>query len=410
MSLLPKQQNSIKMIKNIFKVLLLVIIITSCQTKLNKDSYTDNNTLKVDSLVIGAKHVLVSKIMDEGRPIIISLPDNYANSEANYPVLYLTDGLQNIWHTMGSVEVLTRTGSIPPMIIVGIESTDRGRDFTPTVNENNPGSGNGPEFLDFIENELIPYIDSNYRTHPFRVLEGHSLGGLFTATALMERPGLFNAHIIMSPSFWWNNEEIIGKAEVFFKSHQNLENALFFGIGMRESGTKWGMRKELQNFIDVLEANKPVKLRFEHKEFENEGHMSSPLLSTYYGLKSIFSDMTLPKEVEDNYNNETFLNHEKMIMEKYGKEAKQSAENYMILGFQLINEENLLGAITVFKRGVQAYSYDIHLRGFLASTYEKNKNKTKAIETYKKAIEVSKKYKFAREEEFQAHIDRLKSE
>lgn len=284
---------------------LFILLLSACTSAPINDPISSGNS-SVTSLNVGFKHTFVSKIMGEDRPIIISLPEGYEESTASYPVLYLTDGLQNIWHVAGTVEVLTRTGNIPPIIIVGIESTNRDRDFSPTVDSNWPRSGGGPKFLDFIENELIPYIDSNYRTHPYRVLEGHSLGGLFTASALINKPDLFDAYIIMSPSFWWNEQEIIDKAKVFFKLHPTLEKSLFFGIGTLESGTEWGMRKELQNFVDVLTANQPKKLRFEHRELENEGHMSSPLLSNYYGLKFIFSNMKVPDTLIANYSNEGF--------------------------------------------------------------------------------------------------------
>lgn len=395
------------MLKKTIYSLLLVILFTSCQKKINKEISTNKDFETEDSLVIGSKHIFDSKIMDEDRPIIISLPKGYKESDANYPVLYLTDGLQNIWHVIGTVEVLTRTGGIPPMIIVGIESTNRDRDFSPTINKNWPKSGGGPKYLDFIENELIPYIDTNYRTHPFRVLEGHSLGGLFTASVLINKPALFNAHIIMSPSLWWNEHEIINKAKAFFKSHPNLEKRLFFGIGSLESGTEWGMRKELQNFVDVLKENKPEKLHFEHKEMQNEGHMSSPLLSNYYGLKFIFSDMALLDTLITNYSDEEFLKHEKMIMSKYGKEAKQSAEAYVQIASHLMNDNNLSGAITVIKRSVEAYTFDVGLLNFLATIYEKNKNVEKAISTYIEAIRISEKYNYGREEEFRINIKRL---
>ena len=75
-------------------------------------------------LIIGTVITLHSTLLREERPIIIALPDGYDTSRATYPVLYLTDGLQNIWHVMGTIEVLARTGSIPPLIVVGIQSTN----------------------------------------------------------------------------------------------------------------------------------------------------------------------------------------------------------------------------------------------------------------------------------------------
>jgi len=359
-------------------------------------------------LNFGTKLTLHSKIMDEERPIIVALPDGYEENESNYPVLYLTDGLQNIWHVIGSVEVLTRTGSIPPVIIVGIQSTNRDRDFSPTVAKKWPRSGGGPKFLDFIEKELILYIDTNYRTNAYRILEGHSLGGLFTAYTLLNRPDLFDAHIIMSPSFWWNNEEITEKATAFFKSNPTLDKSIFFGIGTLESDTTWGMRKELSNFIEVIKRNKPDKLRFKHMEMEDEGHMSSPLLSNYYGLKFIFADMKLPESLIKNYSDERFLAHENMIMSKYGKEAKQSAESYVQIASYLVQKNNLQGAITVLNRSIQAYPFDISLVQYLASIYEKNNDKARAIATYEQAITVSKKYKYGREAVLRDKIKALK--
>ena len=142
-------------------------------------------------------------------------------------------------------------------------------------------------------------------------------------------------------------------------------------------------------------------------EIENEGHMSSPLLSNYYGLKSIFSDMSLPDEIVENFNSKMFLKHENEIMQKYGQEAKQSEEAYVNLAFGLINKEQFSDAVTVIKRSIEAYDYDVWLRNLLANTYEKNNQIAKAIKAYKDAIEVSKKYKLGKELEFQEHIDRL---
>ena len=388
------------MTKIFLRLILTFTIFSSCQK---------NNTSekKSNQISIATKHVINSEILKENRDILISLPADYEKTTANYPVLVLTDGVQNIKHAIGSIELLTRTGSIPPIIVVGIKSTNRTRDFSPTVSENSPGSGNGPKYLEFIEKEVLTFVKMNYRIHPFTILEGHSLGGLFTAYALMEKPNLFDAHLIMSPSFWWNNEEFIKKSGAFFKANPNLEKAIYFSIGEDESSSKWGMRKELTKFVDSLKANKPKGLRFKHTEFKNEGHMSSPLLGTYFGLKWIFSDMLYTDEQIEKYTDEAFLAHEQKMMEKYGSEAKQSAESYVMLSNYVSSKKKYKSAIIILKRGVEAYDYDIFLKYNLAKAYENNKNIDKAIATYKTAIETSKKHKFAYEDRLQKEIDKL---
>ncbi|MCB0631690.1 MAG: hypothetical protein R2824_10650 [Saprospiraceae bacterium] len=96
-------------------------------------------------------------------------------------------------------------------------------------------------------------------------------------------------------------------------------------------------------------------------------------------------------------------------MSKYGEEAKQSAESYVQLAFYLRDKNNLDGAITVFKRSVEAYSFDITLLNFLASTYEEKGDIEKAIATYTEAVSISEKYNYGREDEFSAKIESLKN-
>ena len=257
--------------------------------------------------------------------------------------------------------------------------------------------------MSFIEKELIPFVESNYRANDYRILEGHSLGGLFAASAFMDNPDLFDGYIVMSPSFWWKGQELTKEVPKFLEVHPELTNSLFFGVGVDEGG----MTVLLKNYVDALEKKLPENLRYQRKEFEGEGHMSSVLLSTYHGLKFIFSDMLFPKSLYENYSDKVFLDHEQFIMNKYGQSAKQSAESYLNLAFALNDQERYSETITVLKRSVEAYSFDVGLMNFLAQTYEKNKDVDSAIATYKKAIETSKKYNYNREEEFENQIKRL---
>ena len=383
-----------------------IVLLFSCQKDSKQNILASENSTKPDSITIGTIQTLTSKFLNEDRKIVISLPAGYKKSKSSYPVLYLTDGFQNIEHVRGSVELLTRTGHIPPIIIVGIKSVDRVRDFTYTKSENSPKSGGGKQFLSFIESELIPYIDTNYRTNNFRVLEGHSLGGLFTASTLLEKPNLFQSYIVMSPAFWWNKEELTHSAKAFFKTQLDQEKRLFFGIGKDESAEDFGMRKELINFVNVIKDSNQEKLRYSHKEFENEGHMSSTLLSNYHGLRYIFSDLKYSNEFIANYSDEAFLKKEKELTAKYGENAKRTGESYYNLGAS-IYQENLPGAITVFKRSVEVYPNDINLITTLAKLYEKSNETANAVNTYKLAIEVATKNKYGNEAAYQKEINRL---
>ena len=376
----------------------------------DKIELTEDNQL----LGLGTQYILKSEILQEDRPIIISLPNGYEESEANYPVLYLLDGLGNIKHEVGTVELLTESGIIPPMIIVAIESLDRARDLTPSnagedayagTDTDIPQSGGAPKFLQFLERELIPYIESSFRTHPYRLLEGHSFGGLFSTYVLMNKPELFNAFIIQAPALWWNKEEMTAQAKEFFNSNDSLDKSVYFGTGGAEG---WGMRQELTRYVDVIKQNPPKNFRWKHEEIPgDEAHDDSRLLLNYYGLKFVFSDLKASEGLQKKYNDEAFLKGEQELREKYGQNARRPASDYVSIIIELLNAENSLGAITVYKRAAEAYPKYIMFLNTLATLYEKTNQIDKAIETYKSAIEVSKKLKLGNEEGYQKEIERL---
>ena len=377
----------------------------------NKIDRTEDNQL----LGLGTQYILKSIILEEDRPIVISLPMGYNTSKANYPVLYVLDGLQNIKHTVGTVELLTESGLIPPIIVVGIESLDRTRDLTPsnagenvyggTGNLGIPQSGGAPKFLKFLSDELVPYMDSNYRTHPYRILEGHSLGGLFSVYTLMESKDLFDAFIVEAPALWWNKEEMTEKAKNFFKSYKSLNKTVYFGIG---GGDGWGMRQELKRYVDVVKQNTPKNFRWFHEEVGDEGHMASRLLLNYNGLKFLFSDIKIDEDFIDKFSAKSFLKAEEQLKNKYGDLARRPAEEYFNLVSILIEKGNDLGAISVLKSASEAYPMYIGLLTYLAKLYEKTNQMDKAIETYLLGIEVSKQYKLGQEDDLQIEIDRLR--
>ena len=401
-----------KTIKNLLAVLVITFFQFSANGQLaEKIELTEDNQL----LGLGTQYILKSEILQEDRPIIISLPKGYKEGETNYPVLYLLDGLGNIKHQVGTVELLKESGIIPPMIIVAIESLDRARDLTPShagqdvhggAGTDIPQSGGAPNFLQFLENELIPYVESNFRTHPYRLLEGHSFGGLFCTYVLMNKPELFNAFIVQAPALWWNKEEMTEQAKDFFNSNDSLAISVYFGTGGAEG---WGMRQELARYVDVIKQNTPKNFRWKHEETANgEEHMDSRLLLNYYGLKFVFSDLRASGDLKTNYSDASFLRGEQELRDKYGSNARRPASDYFNVITELLNKENNLGAITVYKRAAEAYPKYVMLLNNLAALYEKTNQLDKAIETYKSAITVSKKLKLGYEEGYQKEIERLK--
>ncbi len=199
-----------------------------------------------EPITIGEKVTIQSKILGEERTILISTPANYARSTERYPVLYMTDGDAHLTHTRGTVDFLSRNGLMPDLIIVGVVNTDRTRDLSPThwvppaeAGEPPPGpntSGGADKFLDFFAKELFPYVESHYRTSPYRIFAGHSLGGLLALHIMVARPDLFNAFIAASPALTWDDDYPLRTTKAFFKDRKVFPKTLFVAMANEEVG------------------------------------------------------------------------------------------------------------------------------------------------------------------------------
>jgi hypothetical protein len=175
-------------------------------------------------VVIGQSVQLQSSTLKESRSLLISKPAGYDNSTDRYPVLYLLDGETRFHYASGIAGFLAENDRVPKMIVVGIVSgagARRTHDLTTPSeaemdNRFSPGNGGADAFLSFVADELIPFVDKTYRTRPYRLLMGHSIGGLFGVYTLVTKPTLFNGYIVADPSLYWNNEAIVARAESFF--------------------------------------------------------------------------------------------------------------------------------------------------------------------------------------------------
>lgn len=398
--------------KLIAQLLIAIVILCYHQSNAqlaNKIDMTEDGQL----LGLGSQHMFTSKVLGEDRPILISVPVGYDETDAKYPTLYVLDGLQNIKHVIATSEFLAETGLMSPLIIVGIQSIDRAKDLTPSkagegvyggAGSGIPQSGGAPLFLKFLEEELIPYVDTTYRTHPYRILEGHSFGGLLSTFALMQDSDLFDAFIIQAPALWWNNEEMTEKAKTFFKVNSKLSKTVYFGIGGDDG---LGMRQELKKYVEVIKNNTPNGFRWKHEEVGDEDHDQARLLLNYHGLRFIFSDLKNTTVTVENFDKNNFLKEEQNLISKYGDQTRRPAMDYIKLYSGLLEQERTLDAIVVLKRATEAYPKYIGLLNNLAKLYEKANQIEQAISTYKTAIELSKKYKLGYEEGYVKEIKRL---
>ncbi len=207
-----------------YRIILVATLFLMCVTT------ASSQVTKVAS-VVHSQYAIKSQAVGEDRTFLVRLPVNYERSQTRYPVIYMLDAHPPQPAMMaGMLEQQVWGDVMSDAIIVGIQNTNRVRDMTPTPGDR-AGAGGAEKFLRFIETELIPFVDKNFRTEPHRTIAGHSLAGLFVVYALTERPDAFNAYIAASPYLHWDNNYLVERAEASFKKRSEWNKTLFIGLG-----------------------------------------------------------------------------------------------------------------------------------------------------------------------------------
>lgn len=234
-----------------------------------------------------------SKILKEKSKVLVCLPDDYDKSAERYPVVYVLDGEYYLSFTAEALSLLTQSGLAPTCIVVGITTNNRGRDFSPKVDEDSgqtqdlKTAGGADNFLDFLANELIPTIDSKYRTQPYKVMVGHSTGGLLAYYSLYKKPNLFQAIISIDGSTWWNKGKIGKEFIDFLTKNPDYKGQIFECRKDLKIPVRFPANVEL---LDYLEKKRPKNVAYHYLELPDETHGTIVFPGTYYGLKGIFGD------------------------------------------------------------------------------------------------------------------------
>jgi predicted alpha/beta superfamily hydrolase len=273
--------------------LLCVSLFLACQSdeQLHESAVKKNPSVTIAN---SQQFTLFSTNTQQDYKIYIHLPASYSRSDTTYPVSYGLDADIGFGMASGMSTLLSFRKEIPEVIIVGIaygaypgqEGNNRMRDFTPTADAKYPSSGDAEKFFRFIHEELIPVIDSKYRTNPNdRTLTGASLSGLFSLYVLFEHPGIFNRYRISSPSLWWDNNVTFDFEKKYSDKHSDLPARVFLSVGdVEETAESW------KKLVQVLEDRNYKSLKLTTMIFDNAPHLTACILAEARGMKAVFSD------------------------------------------------------------------------------------------------------------------------
>ncbi len=217
--------------------------------------------------------VIKSNFNQKDYQLDVLLPKSYSTSDTiHYPVLYVLDGKYSFTSFYSIRSVLDLGKEIKDVIIVAIDGNNlsesdwmanRFNDFTPSSIPQADStwskifnlpygkliSGGASLFFKTIQKDIIPFIDKQYKTNSSRALFGHSLGGLFVGYCFLSKPDLFQKYSMNSPSFWWNNGEMLSLENSFIKQNSSVPASLFISVGALE-GTP--MISPITSFADSL--------------------------------------------------------------------------------------------------------------------------------------------------------------
>lgn len=279
------------MIRILFQILILLSTVITANTQTKSES--------TKPLIIGHIEQIYSNILGEKRTLNIYLPKGYDKKDSlKYPVIYVLDGSidEDFLHIVGIVQYnnFSWINRVPTSIVVGIANVDRRRDFTgPTHFEidkkHAPTGGGSAKFIQFIEQELQPFINKKYKSNNQKTITGQSLAGLLATEILFTKPYLFDKYIIVSPALWWNDGSLLKTNPEILSNRFNRPISIYIGVG------KEGLTPGLDNHVMEVDANllyakikqgksKTVKTYFDYLPNENHATVTHPAVFNAFRL------------------------------------------------------------------------------------------------------------------------------
>ena len=225
-----------------------------------------------------------SAILNEDREVQIALPETYGRTAISYPVLFLLDGGSHLLHASATTRFLASARNrIPDMIVVAIPNTNRNRDMT-------PGAG-AATFQRVLAEELIPWVERNFRAAPERILFGHSLSASFAVHTLLNRPELFDAYIAASAPLW-RYENLAADMKGGLSRAAKAAAAVYLTVGQYENEK---LRDGVQRFAATLRGAAPAEApAWSYLDMKDEDHSSTPQRSLYNALEARYAEWRFP--------------------------------------------------------------------------------------------------------------------
>ena len=235
-------------------------------------------------ITLGEVRSFHSAILNEDREVQIALPESYSRTTISYPVLFLMDGSSHLLHATASTRFLASARNrIPEMIVIAVPNTNRNRDMTP-----GPGAA---AFQRVLAEELIPWVERNFRAAPERVLFGHSLSASFAVHTLLNRPELFDVYVAVSAPLW-RYDNLAADMRTGLARAAKAATAVYLTVGEYENEQ---LRGGVLSFATALKGAARAEVpAWSYVDMKDEDHNSTPQRSLYNALEAWYAEWRFP--------------------------------------------------------------------------------------------------------------------
>lgn len=414
MATLNKQYHMVKL-NDRLKLFITLLFIFTFKLSLNAQGAQEKQYLTR----IGVQDSIYSEELNESRTIYLQFPADYNPDKGKkYPVAFILDG-EIFLPTLNDVQNYYSGGYTPEMILVGVSnSKNRTRDLTTSVVTEKYGmpfneeTGGAERFGNFIEKELIPYIEAKFPVTNYRTLIGHSYGGLFTIYTFLNKPDLFANYLAIDPSLDWNEQEILAKTQSKLSTVSYSNKSLFVSLSgqlhMQDSNiTIDNVMQDKSEFTlfarsniafrDLIRNNEQSGLDFNWKFYPNDIHGTVTFPSLLDGLVTIFNwyQMENTDRINsfDTPKNELYnivKYREKKLNDHFGyKEPPYPEELLNMSGYMNMEMNQIEKAKMYFEFAIEYYPQSANAYDSLADFYEAQGNVEAALQYVQKAAELS---------------------
>jgi len=338
----------------------------------------------VNPVAFASEHRIHSTLLDEDRTVYVRVPESYAENSRRYPVLYMLDGEMPLFTShAGVITQLSEWESrIPESIVVGIPNTDRPRDMIPVAIELPNGrkhGGGADRFLQFIATELVPAIDTAYRTHPYRTLSGTSASGLAVVHAFAIGLEGFQSFFASSPTVGSSDralfqqvtaEGIQGDADRFL--------AIFSGDDDME-----GIQQDSEEFAQLIREHAKNAVEVHHWIHAGEGHC--PFDGFRKSLLALYASWQPSDEVIDK-GLEAVQDHYQQLSHRFGYPIDLPISAYESIGERMIGSGNPTAAVEILEYGMQQHKQSTRIAFYLAIALARSDQRIAAKEMLEELV------------------------